>query len=344
MTSDPTASVSKPNVRVYPRWDAAFLEAIRAARPRRIFLQVPAGLVRHAEALADELRTATSAHVSLSARACFGACDLPTATEAGAADLNVVLGHAPIPNVPVERPTWFVEMRDDRGDPVALAGALERAGVPRRIGLVYSVQHLDLRGPLEAELGRRGFSVRVAAGDRRLAYPGQALGCNYTGAEAVADQVDAFVFAGTARFHPVGLAFATERPVYAVDPMGQTVEPPIDRSALVRRRQLLVASLASARRWGIVVSTFVGQERLAMARSLEERARRRGREATIVRTDRLEPADLEGRGFDAYVSTACPRIALDDSSLYPRPILTPPEFLTAIGDRPIEPYVFDTFH
>ena len=44
------------------------------------------------------------------------------------------------------------------------------------------------------------------------------------------------------------------------------------------------------------------------------------------------------------MNTACPRIALDDSDAYPRPILTPPEFLMALGELPLEPYRFDTFH
>jgi len=44
------------------------------------------------------------------------------------------------------------------------------------------------------------------------------------------------------------------------------------------------------------------------------------------------------------VNTACPRIALDDGANYPKPVLTPPEFLMAIGELPLEPYRFDTYH
>jgi len=330
--------------RVFAAVGPELFAAVRAARPRRAVLQVPAGLVRDAHVLAARLRDEVGVPVDLAARACFGACDPPSHDEAPRADVAIVLGHAPIPNVRSVTTTFFVEMRSPGGDVRAMADRVESAGVPKRLGLVMSVQHLDLVEPLTTELTARGYEVLIGRGDRRLAYAAQALGCNYTGAEAVRDRAEAFLFVGTGRFHPVGLAFAVDRPVWSIDPLQGSLEPPIDRGALVRRRQLVVATARDARRWGIIVSTFAGQDRTPTALALQERARARGREAEIVLTDRLDPRDLVGRDLDAYVNTACPRIALDDSDAYPRPILTPPEFLMALGELPLEPYRFDTFH
>jgi 2-(3-amino-3-carboxypropyl)histidine synthase len=341
----PTSDPDLPKgARVFPHLDASLFEAIRAAQPAQVVLQVPAGLVRNASDLAARVRSATGARVTVATRACFGACDFPSNDEAPRADLAVVLGHAPIPNVPLARPTFFVEMREPGGDPPTLAGLVDRAGLPPRLGLVASVQHLDLVDPLRAALERTGRTVRVGTGDRRLAYAAQALGCNYTGAEAVAPEVDAFLFLGTGRFHPLGLAFAVDRPVWSLDPLQGTLEPPLDRAAMVRRRQLTVATARDARRWGILVSSFAGQDRTPTALALQQRAVARGREAEILLFDRLDPRDLEGRALDAYVNTACPRIALDDGALYARPMLTPPEFLMALGELPLEPYRFDTYH
>jgi 2-(3-amino-3-carboxypropyl)histidine synthase len=333
-----------PDAWVFPRVGEELFEALRNAHPHRIVLQVPAGLIRNATELVDQIRTATGVPVVLATRACFGACDFPSHDEAPRAEVAVVLGHAPIPNVPLPRPTYFVEMREPGGDPVRLAELVRNAGVPLRLGLVASVQHLDLVPRLSEELRARGYDVKVGQGDRRLAYAAQALGCNYTGAEAVQAEVDAFLFLGTGRFHPVGLAFAVARPVWSLDPLQSTLEPPIDRDALIRRRQLAVAVARGARRWGILVSTFGGQNRSPTALALQERARSRGLEAEILVFDRLDPRDLEGRAIDAYVNTACPRIALDDSANYAKPMLTPPEFLMALGELPLEPYRFDTYH
>ena len=340
----PEAGPPDPVTRVFATVGPDLIEAIRVAKPGRVVLQVPGGLVRNAHELAARLREATGVPVDLATRPCFGACDFPSRDEAPRADLAVVLGHAPIPNVPIPRSTFFVEMREAGGDPERLARVVAEAGLPLRMGLVASVQHLDLVEPLRAALGPRGYDVRVGTGDRRLAFPAQALGCNYTGAEAVAGDVEAFLFLGTGRFHPIGLAFAVDRPVHALDPLQGVLEPPIDRGALIRKRQLVVAGVRDARRWGILVSTFAGQNRSPSALALQERARARGWEAEILLFDRLDGRDLEGRAFDAYVSTACPRIALDDGANYPKPILTPPEFLMALGELPLEPYRFDTYH
>jgi 2-(3-amino-3-carboxypropyl)histidine synthase len=58
--------------------------------------------------------------------------------------------------------------------------------------------------------------------------------------------------------------------------------------------------------------------------------------------DNIEPERVDSfRGFDALVSTACPRIAIDDRSRYRIPILTPPEVEILLGTRAIGAYKFD---
>jgi 2-(3-amino-3-carboxypropyl)histidine synthase len=333
-----------PRLQVFADVGPELFRAVRAGGHRKLALQVPAGLLRNAHDLAQRLRTETGLPVALVARACFGACDFPSTDEAAGADAAVVLGHAPIPNVTIPMPMYFVEMRHPGGDASRLAEIVGEAGLPRRLGIVASVQHLDLLPALTKALESGGREVRTSPGDRRLSYPAQALGCNYTTAESIASEVDAFLFLGTGRFHPIGLAFAVDRPVWTLDPLQSTIEPPIDRARLIARRQLLVASVRDASRWGILVSTFAGQHRGGMAAALQARAEAHGRSAEVLVFGRLDPNDLEGRALDAYVNTACPRIALDDVALYPKPMLTPPEFLMALGELPLEPYRFDTFH
>ena len=50
---------------------------------------------------------------------------------------------------------------------------------------------------------------------------------------------------------------------------------------------------------------------------------------------------LRNLGFDAYVNTACPRLALDDQSRFPVPLLSPAEFEIALGLRKWEDYEID---
>lgn len=343
MAPEPSTALP-PLARSFPSVGPPLVAALRAGGFRKLAVQVPAGLLRDAGTLVQELRAATGAEVVLVARACFGACDFPTPDEVPGAQALVVLGHAPIPNVPLVLPTYFVEMRAPATDPERLAEAVRAAGLSGRIGVVGSVQHLELLDGLIDALGRRGLKASTATGDRRLAYRGQALGCNYTGAQSQSAEVDAFLFVGTGRFHPLGLALAVDRPVWSVDPLRGLVEGPIDRAGLLRARWLTVARARDARRFGILVSSFPGQNRTPTALALQRRAEAHGREAEILLFGRLDPRDLEGRAFEAYVNTACPRIALDDAELYPRPMLTVPEFLMVLGERPLEPYGFDTYH
>ena len=44
---------------------------------------------------------------------------------------------------------------------------------------------------------------------------------------------------------------------------------------------------------------------------------------------------------DAYVSTACPRIAIDDYSRYRKPMITPSELEIVLGIREWEDYEMD---
>jgi 2-(3-amino-3-carboxypropyl)histidine synthase len=330
--------------RVFSTVGPELFATLRSSNFRRVALQVPAGLTRGARELADTIRTEGRVDVLLVARACFGACDFPSPDEVPGVDASIVLGHSPIPNVRLSLPTFFVEMRHPGGDPSALAETLVANHLPSPLGLVVSVQHMDLVGPFEAAAHSRGIELLTGTGDRRLAYPVQALGCNYTSAEQIASRVEGFLFLGTGQFHPRGLAFAVDRPVWALDPLTGQLEPPIDRANLIRDRLLLIAQCRGARKWGVLVSTFAGQNRSPTALALIRKARARGLDAEALVFGRLDPADLLGRDFDAYVNTACPRIALDDSSLYPRPVLTPPEFLQAIGERPLTEYRFDTYH
>ena len=45
--------------------------------------------------------------------------------------------------------------------------------------------------------------------------------------------------------------------------------------------------------------------------------------------------------MDAFVSVACPRIAIDDYALHKKPIITPPELEIVLGERKWEDYAFD---
>jgi 2-(3-amino-3-carboxypropyl)histidine synthase len=327
----------------YPSMDAKVIEDLKKAGYRRIALQVPGGLIPQMSGLVQEIEGGTGASVIHVARPCFGACDPPDHDEMGGAEALIAMGHAPIPNMPHPIPTHLVEMRSTMVNTIPLVNLVVKSGLPKKLGGVASIQHIDLLHPLAAALKEEGYSLQVGTGGKRLGYPGQALGCNYSSATSIEPNVDGFLLLGTGTFHPMGLALSVSKPVWSLDPLQTLIDGPLDRETMVKKRLLEIGRAMDARNWGILTSTFAGQLRMPLAEKLREKARERGRDAGILTFGRLDPSDLVGLHLDAYVVTACPRIALDDGHMFNKPILTPPEFLSAIGDRPLTPYLFDTF-
>jgi 2-(3-amino-3-carboxypropyl)histidine synthase len=57
--------------------------------------------------------------------------------------------------------------------------------------------------------------------------------------------------------------------------------------------------------------------------------------------EEINPMSLMSYRVDAYVNTACPRIAMDDSARYERPMLTIPELEIVLDERTWDGYEFD---
>ncbi|NLD57871.1 MAG: diphthamide biosynthesis enzyme Dph2, partial [Methanomicrobiales archaeon] len=63
--------------------------------------------------------------------------------------------------------------------------------------------------------------------------------------------------------------------------------------------------------------------------------------AVVVTMNEVSPDELLNLGFDAYVNTACPRLAYDDQVRFPAPVLSPQEFEILCGVRGWEEYAID---
>jgi 2-(3-amino-3-carboxypropyl)histidine synthase len=292
-----------------------------------VALQFPAGLRRRGVALARELRGA-GFDVILSGDPCYGACDLALdALEV--ADVLVHFGHAPVG--PRERVIHEPVSMDF--DPGTVRESLPLLHGPR-VGLVTTVQHIHLLDAVAEELRRAGFEPVVAGGSGRTPHPGQVLGCSFRAArETGAREI---LYVGTGLFHPLGVQLATGARVVALDPYtGQASIVSAER--FLRQRFGLIERARNAERIGIIVSSKSGQQRLDLARRLAGLSDR----AVLVMMREVTPEALLDLGFDAYVNTACPRLAYDDQARFPVPVLTPAEFEILLGIRSWEDYVAD---
>jgi 2-(3-amino-3-carboxypropyl)histidine synthase len=299
---------------------------IKKSGARTVGVQVPEGLKRIAPDLAGEIEEKTGCEVIVSGDPCYGACDVDLDL-CRAADLVVHVGHSEmLEGDRLSDKVVYIEasMRADVREAVEGAADLLSA---RRVGVVTTVQHVHKLAEVLEVLKGRGIEGVVRPGGRTR-YSGQVLGCNYEAARNA--DVDEYLFVGTGQFHPLGVALATRKRVVAADPVTGNVSI-IDAAQMLKRRYGAIARAVDAERIAVIVSKKPGQRRMDLARRMISLGEEQGKRMVLVYLDRMEPDALVNLGVDAAVSTACPRIALDDQAKYTVPVLTPPEFEALLG-------------
>ncbi|MDF0589645.1 diphthamide biosynthesis enzyme Dph2 [Candidatus Methanocrinis natronophilus] len=305
------------------------IELIKKSGARTVGVQVPEGLKRIASDLAGEIEEKTGCEVIVSGDPCYGACDVDLDL-CRAADLVIHVGHSEmLEGDPLSDKVVYVEARMRADVREAIEGAADDLLSARRVGVVTTVQHVHKLAEILEVLKGRGIEGVVRPGGRTR-YPGQVLGCNYEAARNA--DVDTYLFVGTGQFHPLGVALATGKRVIAADPVTGNFSV-IDTAQILKRRYGAIARAIDAERIAVIVSKKPGQRRMELARRMISLGMERGKRMVLVYLDRMEPDALVNLGVDAAVSTACPRIALDDQAKYPVPVLTPPEFEVLLGGR-----------
>lgn len=305
---------------------------------RVVGLQFPDGLRVHATKLARKIEKETGAITIISGDACYGACDLSDRTMEGWVDILIHFGHTALP-LDYRVPVLFVEAYYTMEVMNSVKEALKILKDYKTIGLVTTTQHLYLLDDVAQLLEKNGKKVQMGPGKGTLR--GQVLGCNFSSARELS--VDAFLYVGSGNFHPLGLKLSTTKPVIIADPYmneARTIDEFADR--ILRVRFAKITRAMDAKKWGILVSSKEGQNRLEMARILKEKIEDHGYEAYLILLENIRPEFLMAfRDIDAFLVTACPRIAIDDAQIYEKPLITPHEMEIVLGLRDWEDYQID---
>ena len=186
---------------------------------KQVVLQVPEGLKSHFSKFVEFLENETNASIIISADPCFGACDVVNSEFKNLnVDFVIQIGHTPIPNIRVfSIPTLFVNAIVDSG----VSKVIEKALLVikgKKIGLVSTAQHIHTLNDVKKLLLDNNIDSVIGDGDGRIESKGQILGCNFSAATSIADEVDSFLFIGSGNFHPLGVILSTKKPVIACDP------------------------------------------------------------------------------------------------------------------------------
>jgi 2-(3-amino-3-carboxypropyl)histidine synthase len=313
---------------------------------KTVAIQIPEGLKRSISKIVEFLEKETQARIIVVADPCFGACDVVN-YELKNLDVEFVIhiGHLAIADVEnFWIPTMFVNALSNKD----VTKVVEKS-IPfldgKRIGIVTTAQHIHMLGKAKRILQKHDLKPIISEGDERISMSGQILGCNFSAGTKIADKVDSFLFIGSGTFHPLGLLLSGKKPVIAADPYTNIVKKQeLDemKDAILRQRYGAIASSKNARNFGILIGIKRGQQRIKLAYKIKEMLDSLQKKSILIAMDNFSPVYLQGFGdIDCFVSTACPRIAIDDYLQYKIPIITPIELKIVLGERKWEDYTFD---
>ena len=103
---------------------------------------------------------------------------------------------------------------------------------------------------------------------------------------------------------------------------------------LAKRRFALIEKAKNVKKIGVLVSSKPGQRQLADAMVLAEKLGDREKTAFLIYLDEVRADQLNNfTEPEAFIETACPRIAIDGVAGVERPILTPQEARVLLGER-----------
>jgi 2-(3-amino-3-carboxypropyl)histidine synthase len=282
--------------------------------------------------IAAEISKETGAEVIISGNSCYGACDIDEKLMRNV-DLLFHFGHSEtfllakkfVLREKVPKKVVFIELQSG----VDVKPAVEKAVAEIKgdtVGLVATVQHVHALKEAEILLARLGKKAII--GKSRLKYDGQVLGCEFSSAVVPCGEI---LFVGSGSFHPAGLALYTGKRVIAADPFTMQINI-YEAEELRKKRYLVIARALDAKSVGIIIGMKSGQFNLDEALALRRKAIEKGLNAYLIAVDEIREDKLLGFKVDAFVNTACPRLA-EDFVHFKKPVLSAKEFEVIIGER-----------
>jgi len=300
-------------------------EIIEARKPKVILVNAPGGLLRQTKDLMERVKERYGVASILSGDSCFGICDtVDDDVEKLQADLALHIGHNAAVTEVGEH-TYLVDAVDDVEFDEVAETATRVLSPYRRIGLATFSQHLHQLRPVREKLESKGFEVVIGKGNN-LMLEGQVFGCDFSTSYPIRDKMDAFAFLGESEFHAVGLALATGKPTFMLDPyMNEVTDMRQAAEERKKRAILAVYKALDARVFGVITGLKEGQKMLGRSGWITRRLEMSGRKVIQlamrdVTADRLGPH----REIEAFIQTACPRISVDGFT-FDRPVLSIPQ-------------------
>ncbi|MBN1924184.1 MAG: diphthamide synthesis protein [Nanoarchaeota archaeon] len=149
------------------------------------------------------------------------------------------------------------------------------------------------------------------------------LGCNVSSIKDF--KGDIIIFIGDGEFHALMIKkMNLNKKVIAVNPFNLSKRE-IRREDIKKfefREAVAMDALKNANNVGIIVTTKYGQSRMKDAVKIKKDLEKKGKKVYLFLFETVNPDEfLNFKGLDCLINTACPRMALDDYTKFPAPVI-----------------------
>ena len=308
------------------------IDEIKDRNAKKILIQLPEGIKKEAFKIAESIKINSNVDIIISGSSCWGGCDLAVEeAKKIKADLLIHFGHAPF--VKIDFPVLYIELYS-KLDIVKLLKSNVKNLKINKIGLVGSVQYIKQLGKIKEYLKSEDKEVFIPKKKGFAAYDGHVVGCEYNSLKTIEGEVDGFLVIGN-KFHSLGAALmCVNKDVYLLNEQSNKLEMMnSERDKVIRQRAIAIDKVKRANKIGIVVDNKIGQYNMKIAEGLKRDLERLEKEAVIIVVNEFSPSLMNFYNVDAFIDTACPRIAIEDCGKYDKPIINSREASVVVGKR-----------
>jgi len=298
-------------------------DIIEMRKPSSVALNGPDGLLPKVQDLALKIGKKYGIPAYLLADTTWGTCDL---NSNGAKVLNAEIlfniGHTNSMET-FEKNVIMIDAFDD----ISFDRVVEKCTkllLGKTISLITDSQHLNQIESIKNVLEENGVNVKIGKGSGQL-NDGQVFGCEFYPATEMIDDVDANVFLGQSNFHAAGVALATNKPTYILDPYFNEIREITDFARKLQKKATLeIYKAVDAETFGVIVGLKEGQISKLTALKFKKELESAGKIVHLIALTDITNERLRNlKDIDAFIQVACPRISTDNR--FDKPVLSTPQ-------------------
>ncbi|MBI3253812.1 MAG: diphthamide biosynthesis enzyme Dph2 [Nitrosopumilales archaeon] len=315
-------------------------DEIKKRRPVSVALNGPDGILPKIQQTASNIMKRFGIPAYVLADTTWGSCDLNSnGAKVLGAEVLFNIGHT----ISMETMDDNVVMIDAFDDILFDSVAPKCVDIlkGKTICLLTDSQHLHQIEPVKRILEDGGIIVKIGKGKGQL-NDGQVFGCEFYPAMEEKEKADVNVFLGQSNFHAAGIALATNKPTYVLDPYFNEVREVTDfAQKLQKKATLAIYKAADAQTFGIIVGLKEGQLSKTIALKFKQELEKEGKMVQLFALTDITNERLKNlKGIDAFIQVACPRISTDNQ--FDKPVLSTPQanaLLKLLRNESIEGYL-----